>query len=253
MACRIRATIVCLAVGGALLAAGVASAAPLEVAPSLEFRLESVSYGYPYIANPELSAGADGTYSSVGVGQFGNLGMAWSVVVDPDPFIAGTLILTNLSPTADTFTVTGTLPASPLGGPNVMGGFLGMITFTDTSGDGAVTLSTVGATPFYQAMIDGSPVLPLGSLGSFSLPVIGGPGVFGTVSQQSFGAPIPSAPAPAVGASIGVVLKFTLSGQDKVEIPFRFEVAAASVPEPSALLLMGLALVGIAARRLKRS
>ena len=248
MACRIRASLLCFAFGTALLAASIAGAAPLSTAPTLQFKLESTSSSYPYYANPELiPSDAGPTYTAVGFGSFGTLGMSWDVVVDPDPLISGTLIITNLSALTDTFTLTGTLPATPLPGPNVMGGYFGAITYTDSNSNSTVTLSTVGTNPFYQAMIDG---LPVQGLGSFSLNAFGGPGVFGTASQQSFGAPIPNAPAPAVGSSIGVALQFSLTAGDSVEIPFLFEVA--SVPEPSTVLLIGVALAGIAAQRRSR-
>ena len=77
-----------------------------------------------------------------------------------------------------------------------MGGFVGSVAngvaYFDQNLDSDVTLSSVGATPIYQARLDNLVTVQGLILGSFN--AFGGPGVFGDISQLLWGTPIPSAP-----------------------------------------------------------
>lgn len=231
-----------------LLSASSAMAGPVSAAPVLQLRIESSTTGYDYVAEQQGSLNPDGeTYSHIGNGNGVEFNVSWDMDVNPDPFIVGTLNLTNLSTTTEEFILTITLPTTPFAGPNVMGGYFGAFTYTDANLDSSVTINTVGTNPFYQALVDGVVVQ---SLGSFTLNAFGGPGIFGTASQQAFGTPIPSDPAPAIASSIGTTIHFELSGGDRVSIPIRFEVSP--VPEPATLALAGLGLAALIARRSRR-
>lgn len=227
---------------------GLAAAGPLAGgAPTVHISVESSTTDYDYYAQQTGALNPDGeTYSNVGNGNGEGFNVSWDMDVNPDPFIVGTFNLTNLSTTTEEFILTITLPTTPFGGPNLMGGFFGEVTFTDANLDSSVALNSVGTNPFYSALIDGGVVQVLGS---FIASTSGGPGVFGTVSQHAFGTPIPSDPAPAVLTSIGLRVRFELSGGDRVAIPVRFEVSPASAPEPGTLALVALGLAALVARR----
>ncbi len=244
-----RETVGALVLAAAVLfAAGQAMAASTSPSPLIGISIESVGPYDNYTTAGEGVDNGDGTYTLAGVGYGTNFNCDWSITVNPDPFVTGNFTLTNLSTFTQTFVLTVSLPVTPaLPGPNVMGGYFGDLTYTDFNNSGAVTVSTIGLNPFYSARIDGSEVVPLGS---FTATASGGPGVVGTVSQHNFGTPIPSDPAPAVNSSIAFQIRFSLTGQDRVQFPAYFEVRP--VPEPSSALLIGLGLLGFVAAR-KRS
>ena len=133
-----------------------ASAGPLPAGPPvLQLRIESSTTYYDYVAEQTGSLNPDGeTYSHIGNGNGIDFNVSWDLDVNPDPFIVGTFNLTNTSTTTEEFILTITLPTTPFPGPNVMGGYFGAFTYTDANGDATVTINTVGADPFYQALID---------------------------------------------------------------------------------------------------
>jgi hypothetical protein len=188
--------------------------------PSFTVDVTSSAGGGSLSLTPTLTANPDGSFSASGE-------------------VAGSFTLQNLSGSTQTFTVSATLGVLPLGGPTTMTGSFGDVTFTDTN-DSDVTLASA---LFYQARIDG---LGVQDLGAFNSNASGGPGVSGVISKLAFG---PTA-GPGVASSIGVAFPgFSLTAQDKVEVPFEFTVV---VPEPAfaSLFAAGCAVfLALAARR----
>jgi hypothetical protein len=215
-------------------------------------------YSYDFPLDPVIHPpAADGSYA---FGQNGVGGTSylcdWSLVVNPDPSITGNFTITNLSTAPQTFILTVTLPVSPaLSAPTKMGGSVGLIAYQSFNGngnqtdDGQVELMTVGALPFYRALIDGN-AAGVQDLGFFDTGnICCGANIGGTISKLDFGTPIPNAPGPAVTTSIGIQIEFNVTGGDKLTFPAVFVVA----PEPASVLLVGLSLAGlVAARRRSR-
>ena len=162
----------------------------------------------------------------------------WSIVVNPDPQITSTFTLTNITAVTQNFVMTVTLPIAALGPGTVQGGYFGDLVngtqYTDTSGNSDVTLATVGANPFYSALVNG--ILSQG-LGSFTLNANGGPGVFGNESQQTWGDPIPSAVFGPASGNIQIRWRFSLTAGDQVSTKGFFQVEQA--PEPTTVVLDG--------------
>ncbi len=175
---------------------------------------------------------------------------SWQFVLDPDPSIAGSFTLTNLSNATLTFTVSATLGVSPVSGPLSISGYVGAGTLTDLNGGGA-TLSDVGVS-LYGAMIDGSSVHTLLDPPQSYTVVPGplGPGAPVTIPLASFG---PQGLNQSIGSSIGVAFPgFSLTAGDSIQFPFGFDATPATpptVPEPGSLLLLGSGLATLAARR----
>ena len=214
-------------------------------APIISVGISTVGIYDNYNVSAPGTANPDGTYSLSGIGYGTDFNCDWSITANTDPSITGTFNLTNLSVTTQTFVLTVQLPATVLG-HTVMGGYYGALTYTDTGGpggvpDSTVTVATITGSPFYRALVDGVGVQ---DMGSFNLNAFGGPGVFGTYSQQSFGAPIPSLPGPnGVSSSIGIRVTFSLTAGDSLNVPVFFRVDA---PEPTSFALIGLGVAALA-------
>jgi hypothetical protein len=174
---------------------------------------------------PTLTQGQNGNYSTSGQEAAPSFSILFDFALNTDPAVSGSFTLTNLSGTTQTFTVAATLSGLlPIVGPTRIGGSFGDATYTDANGDESVEISSAA---FYRAMIDGGGVH---DLGLFDQMASGGPGIFGTISREEFGKPIPNDVGPAVAGSIGVSFPgFSLTPGDSVQVPFEFVVA---VPEP---------------------
>ena len=224
----------------------IASAA--KATPTIDISIESVgpydNYSQVGVATTEI--GHTGTYGVSNTGYGSNFNCDWSIVVNPDPTITGTFTLNNISTATQTFIITVSLNVSPgLSAPTKMGGFFSQITYTDLNSNG-VTLATVPPNPFYRAQIDGNPLtLYGGDLGLFSL--TGGAGSTNTISGMSFGDPIPSQAGPALNTIMTIRHQFSLTAGDQVQFNSMFQVEA---PEPGSVLLIGLGLAGLVARKL---
>ena len=188
---------------------------------------------------------ADGTSTCSGYGiQLGSSGISvisWDLLVDPDPVVSGVAAVTNLSGAAQEYTLIFQLPITPIFPSSRTGGSLqGGI--TDNDGDGA-TVSTAPGSALYTAQIDGVNWQQLyGAPNSFAA------GSFGSenIPSTSFGSPIPSLPGPAALTSIGIVLDFTLTGNDSASFTSNHVVVT---PEPQTGALLGLGLAFLAIRR----
>jgi hypothetical protein len=229
-----------------LIWAAQAGAAPVTV------EITASGGGYSYLASAEGTPNPDGTFSLSGIAGGTAVGAAfecdWSILVNPDPQITSTFTLTNISAVTQSFIMNVTLPIAAIPGATVQGGYFGDAvngtTYTDTSLNSDVTLATVGANPFYSALVNG--ILSQG-LGSFTLNATGGPGVSGDTSQLSWGTPIPSAPFGPANTNIRIRWQFSLTAGDSMSTKGFFQVEP--VPEPAALALVGLGLAALAVVR----
>ncbi len=254
---ELRGTLTRLGVAAAvILAASSAGAAPV-----VSVDISAPDSGSPYdtysTGPTDTTANPDGTFGLGGIGYGASFNCDWSITVNPDPSITSTFTLTNISGVTQNFIMNVTLPIAALGPTTVQGGYFGGnagdpipgTQYTDVNGNSDVTLATVGTNPFYQALVNG---IVSQSLGSFPFPpglnANGGPGIFGNLSQQSWGTPIPSAPFGPASGNIQIKWQFSLTAGDSVSTKGFFQVEHAT-PEPSSVLLVGLGLAGLVVAR----
>jgi hypothetical protein len=175
------------------------------------------------------------------------LGVNWNLTANPDPFVTGTIALTNVSGVTNDYLVAVFLPIFPAIGPTSLTG--GSVSGSYTSDSTAGSLSTVPGSAWYTPLIDGLPYLA-GQLYPHLSSVSAGAFGSAPVPAASFGNPIPSQLGPAVTTSIGIQLHFRLTPGDQASFTSVFVVEP--VPEPSTVVLAGMGLVGVALVAIRR-
>ena len=173
--------------------------------------------------------------------------LSWAFLVDPDPFITGTLTYTNTTSAALDYTIDFTLNIDPVlhGGSYIAGQFSG--TLTDANGSGSASLTSIaGGGPVYTALGDGAAIQGLMSNASQS---VSSPWGTTSFSGGSFGYPIGSMVGPAIHNTIGIRYAFTLSAGDSISFSSIF--IANPVPAPGALALAFVGCV-VGGRRRRR-
>ena len=159
---------------------------------------------------------------------------------DSDPFVLNNILVTNTTAIPQIFSVTTGLPTS-FPAPNQISGTI-LTGVIDGGLDGA-SITSAGASPIYQAMIDFNPVA---SLQNAPFTLTAAPAGVNSASA-AFG---PNPSAIPVTSNIGVQLRFTLSsGNDTASILSRFDVNAVPEPGSIALISLGLALLTSRSRR----
>jgi len=155
-----------------------------------------------------------------------------------DPFVLNNILVTNTTATTQIYSMFVGLP-TVFGAPNLISGNI-TTSVIDGGTDGA-TVSTVSPQPIYKAQIDLNTVATLQN-NPFSVVTPGS-----IAASASFG---PTVSAIPVGSNIGIQLTFQLTAGDTASILSRFDVNA--VPEPSSLVLGGLAVASMFALRRRR-
>lgn len=236
----------------------VASVFVMSISSAMEAQAGEVQFeGIPYITVSTMDGGSpsiwrfdptiDSFRSSNGGGLELQSGFAGNILgdrahfevnqlkFDPNPFILNSILVSNLLPTTQEFTVTVTLPTS-FAAPNVIDG--NMVTgVIDGGSDGAMVAAIPGSS-IYSARIDG---LSVATLQGDPFALIAGIGDSASAGA-SFG---PVANAIAVDESISIQLHFSLTPHDTATILSRFDV----VPEPTSLLAFTVVFAALTARR----
>jgi hypothetical protein len=156
-----------------------------------------------------------------------------------DPFVSFVGGFSNLFPGAMDFTLTTITPVAPLPG-SVIGGAT-TVSVSDANFDGTATLKNITGLPGYSGQIDGANTLDLLFPFSISVATTGGTAETSALA----GLPGPTIPNGPVVATIGIRHRFNLTGNDNATFNSTFQV---EVPEPGALALFTLGLVGLAWR-----
>lgn len=227
--------------------------------------LFTISMGQTQVdtSDDTVRANPDGTFSLIGQGQGGGSpgsptwDLRWDLTIKEDPFIIGSLTITNLSSTLRTFRLGLSLPVSPAFSPSVFGGSISAL-LLDFNGNGAPLDGAASLAPsddsggsIFRGTIggntDANAVLRLMSFGVTCGPA--GPGCSFTGSDSD-GLPGPTLPGPGVSSTIGTMIYFTLTPGDRVTFNTNFTVEPlAAVPLPAALPLLMMGLGAFAARR----
>ncbi len=212
-------------------AAGAAQAEQVSatfVAPDFRFGSNNITYDQ-LVENTDGSFTMSGNDGSAAAGWV----LDWNISVDYDPFINGSITLTNFTSSAKNYTIFSGLARRHVRPDlGVYGGSLTATVFDDNA-DSAATLgrsTAIGASPgIYQGTIDGATVLNL--FGGTVACSGSGPHCSASLSDSD-GLPGLTNIGPAVNGHIGTILMFNLSAGDRVVFNTNFTVEAAPAPVP---------------------
>lgn len=212
-----------------------------------------ITIGSTALINDDVRSNTDGSYTLLGEQQGGLFNgapiweLSWDLTIKQDPFINGSLTLTNLTTTTRNFSFALSLPVTPAFSPSLFGGSISA-TLVDANGDLSASLAPTSANPsVYRGTIDGITVL---SLFAMNLGCSGSSAGCTASIGDSDGLPGPTLAGPAVNSAIGTLLTFSLSAGDRVTFATNFTVEPPSpVPLPAALPLL---LSGVGVFALKR-
>jgi hypothetical protein len=232
------------------LAAGSASADTTTI-PDLMFHVGTGTGDYNFNAASTGNSWSNGNstfgYQGIVSSPFDGSGftVSWGLLVNPDPFIVGNLVVTNTSAFTQTFFLDVAMPiGAPLAATLIGGSVTG--TVTDLTGDGATVASLPTGAPIYRALTDVDGFFNGNLAGSLLAGASASAGSFqsATIGPATFGAPIPSQPYGAVTTNIAIRLAFTLTAGDSASFTSLFVV----VPAPAGAFAM-LGLFGLGGRR----
>lgn len=248
--------VVRLAVAAALYFTGSAGVAHSQDA-QLPFDPVLQNGNTPLVGSRVVDNG-DGSFQVSGFQEGGPAGspptwaLAWDLALDQDPFISGSITMTNLTGTTRNYNLTFSLPILPAFSPSEYMGSIDALLF-DRNGDGSAALGpNANSTSIYRGTIDGVTVLPLMELTMSCSSGSPGCTASGSDSLGGLGSMIMG---PAVNSTIGIFLNFSLSAGDRVTFNTQFTVEPPStVPVPAALplLLGGLGALALRSRRKRR-
>lgn len=238
--------------GCAVLALAASSAsADTSLVPDLMVRVGTLTSDYNFNAKDAGNSWSNGNstfgYSGSVSSPFDGAGFAvsWGLLVNPDPFIVGNIVVTNTSASTQTFFLDVALPIGmPLASTLIGGSITG--TVTDLTGDGATVSATGDSDAIYRALTDVDGGFNGTLAGSLLVGASATTGAFQstTIGPDTFGSPIPSQPYGAVNTNIAIRLAFTLTAGDSASFTSLFVV----VPAPGAAVAM-IGLMGVGGRR----
>jgi hypothetical protein len=243
---------------GRFLTAGLAlygiGSAVVAQADTLPF-VPTLTIGSTSLTDGTVTENADGSYTLLGHQQGGSFNgqpvwdIGWDLTIKQDPYILGNLTITNLTTTTRNFNLTLALPITPAFAPSLFGGSIDA-TVSDRNNDGSAAIAPIAVSPsIYRGTIDGITVL---SLFAVQLNCTASGGGCSANGSDSDGLPGPSLAGPAVFATIGTLLNFSLSAGDSVTFATNFTVEPPTpVPLPATLPMLALALGSMALRRRK--
>ena len=233
--------------------ASASASADTTVLPDLMMRIGVAGSVYEYNAATMGSSWANGNSTFSYQGSVSSpfdspgFGLSWGLLVNPDPFIVGNLVVTNTSNATQTFFLDVSLPVNQALASTVIGGSI-TGTVTDLTGDGATVAAISANDAIYRAFTDVAPDFSGGNLaGSLLTGSSASSGAFqsATIGPAEFGGPIPAQPYGAVNTNIAIRLQFTLTAGDSASFTSLFVV----VPTPGALAIAAFGLVGGSRRR----
>lgn len=235
------------------LAVALSASADTTVIPNLYFTAGSGSNTFTYEASSLGNSWSNGnsTFGFAGAANSlmdspGGFTFAWNLLVNPDPFIVGNIVVTNTSNVTQNLFLQISLPISMAMSQTYVGGSV-TGTLTDLNGDGA-TLASLGSTAMYTALTDlGFATQSTAGALLSSTTVSTGAFRSASIGPASFGDPIPSQLHGAVNQNITVQFQFSLSAGDSASFTSIFVVEP--VPAPGALALLGLAGLTVGGRR----
>jgi hypothetical protein len=205
-----------------------------------EITLGSGNYGN-YTPQPDGTLIWSGEYSAANL-----YSLNWSLHLDPDPFVSGSLTLTNLSAVPSIFTLSVAQPVAPAVPVGAIMSGSSAITLADANFNSLANLASPAGSAIFTGTLDGVAQRTLFGA-PYSLTPAFPPAGLTAVDSRSFSNEITTLP---LNTQIGITHSFTLSPGDTVTMNSTFQVI---VPEPASAVLAAIAGVGLVIRLRRRA
>ncbi len=174
--------------------------------------------------------------------QAGSYSMQFDLVFDPDPSIAGSIALTNVAASTQTFTLNVSQPITSVpAGSSIFGA--SAISVSDANNSGGATVSAPTGSAIYTAFVNSNVTQKMLFVDPYSKSASSIGGV--AVDSQSFSTGTTTVPATIMG----IQHSFTLTAGDSATMNSTFTI---TVPEPCTLALAAIGGLGLVAVRRSR-
>jgi hypothetical protein len=225
-----------------IIAAATLAASATAAIPVLQVTATGSGGGSGSITPPGAANGTPNQYSYTDVIYASSFRASFSLVAQDTTkvdraVLGGTFTMINTSAATQTFSIDISASTMAQGLASLTGG---SVSGTLTGNANGGTFSSVAGQPIWAAYIkNGATSTTVSTMLNDPYSRSVGANLVASIPGQSFGTPIPSMPAGAMGDAVGIRLRFTLTAGERVDLSTTFVVQ--SVPAPGALALAAIA------------
>jgi hypothetical protein len=226
-----------------IIAAAALAASATAAIPVMQITANGTGGGSGSSTPTGTASGTPNQYNYTGIIYASSFRASFSLVAQDTTkvdraVLGGTFTMINTSAATQTFSIDISASTMAQGLASLTGGSVsGTLTGDSTGG----SFTSVAGQPIWAAYIkNGATSTTVSTMLNDPYSRSVGANLVASIPGQSFGTPIPSMPAGAMGDAVGIRLRFTLTAGERVDLSTTFVVQSA-IPAPGALALAAIA------------